>query len=305
MPLKIIEVLCKHGHADTLVAAAEGANALDVFVVEGSEDRLENVRIVVESIYAQRIVDTVHRVLQGSDGWRLNLIPLEATLPKPTAKNDRLPMPGTGSTREEIYHEVSMGARPNQNFVLLVIVSTAAAAIGLLQDNVAVVIGAMVIAPLLGPNIAFAFGCALGDRELMAKSSATNALGLGITFVIAVSIGFVLGGSNESAELMARTQVGLGGVALAIASGIAGALSITTGASAALVGVMEAVALLPPAATAGIMLGAKNTTLPPARAFCWGSISPPSIYRRRSSFWPRASVLADGSTANARSARLP
>jgi uncharacterized membrane protein len=56
--------------------------------------------------------------------------------------------------------------------------------------------------------------------------------------------------------LMARTDVGLGSVALALASGAAAVLSITTGLSSVLVGVMVAVALLPPTAALGLMLGA-------------------------------------------------
>jgi uncharacterized membrane protein len=55
---------------------------------------------------------------------------------------------------------------------------------------------------------------------------------------------------------MARTDVGLDSVALALASGAAAVLSLTTGLSSVLVGVMVAVALLPPTATLGLMLGA-------------------------------------------------
>lgn len=59
-----------------------------------------------------------------------------------------------------------------------------------------------------------------------------------------------------SAEILERTQVGFGGIVLALASGAAAVLSLTTGLSSALVGVMVAVALLPPAVTLGMMAGA-------------------------------------------------
>ena len=58
-----------------------------------------------------------------------------------------------------------------------------------------------------------------------------------------------------SPELAGRTNVGLDSVALALASGAAAALSLTTGLSSVMVGVMVAVALLPPAVTLGLMLG--------------------------------------------------
>jgi uncharacterized membrane protein len=61
-----------------------------------------------------------------------------------------------------------------------------------------------------------------------------------------------------SIELMSRTEAGLDSIALALASGAAAALSLTTGLPSVLVGVMVAVALLPPAAALGLMLGDGN-----------------------------------------------
>ena len=55
-------------------------------------------------------------------------------------------------------------------------------AIGLLKDNVAVVIGAMVIAPLLGPNLAMALGTALGDTDLMWKAFKTGLAGMSLVY---------------------------------------------------------------------------------------------------------------------------
>jgi uncharacterized membrane protein len=57
-------------------------------------------------------------------------------------------------------------------------------------------------------------------------------------------------------EIELRTWVGLGDILLALASGVAAALSVTTAASSALIGVMVAVALMPPLVVAGLLLGA-------------------------------------------------
>ena len=73
--------------------------------------------------------------------------------------------------------------------------------------------------------------------------------------ILSVLIGLSWPFDIDSPELMARTNVGLDSLALALASGAAAALSLTTGLSSVLVGVMVAVALLPPAATFGLMLG--------------------------------------------------
>ena len=116
----------------------------------------------------------------------------------------------------------------------------------------------MVIAPLLGPNLAFALGTALGDTSLMKKSGLTTALGISIAIVLSVVLGFLWPFDVTSPELMSRTNVGISSVVLALASGAAASISLTTGLSSVLVGVMVAVALLPPAATFGLMLGHGN-----------------------------------------------
>ena len=129
---------------------------------------------------------------------------------------------------------------------------------GLIKDNVAVIIGAMVIAPLLGPNLALGLGTALGDISLMVKSIFTTLVGIAIAVSMSIVIGYLWPTDTFSNELISRTEVGLDSIALALASGAAAALSLTTGLSSVLVGVMVAVALLPPAATVGIMLGYGN-----------------------------------------------
>ncbi len=78
--------------------------------------------------------------------------------------------------------------------------------------------------------------------------------------MVALSLSILIGKlwhlNFDSRELLARTDVGLDSVALALASGAAAVLSLSTGLPSVLVGVMVAVALLPPTATMGLMLGA-------------------------------------------------
>jgi uncharacterized hydrophobic protein (TIGR00341 family) len=126
----------------------------------------------------------------------------------------------------------------------------------MLRDSVAVVIGAMVIAPLIGPNIALALGTTLADGALLRRSLIVNLLGLLLGFVLAVGIGLALPIDPTISEISDRTSVGLSDVALALAAGIAGTLSVTRGVSTALIGVMVAVALLPPLVAMGMLTGA-------------------------------------------------
>ena len=120
------------------------------------------------------------------------------------------------------------------------------------------VIGAMVIAPLLGPNLALSLGTALGEFVLIRKAVKTLAAGVLLAVFLSVVIGLLYPAKLVSDELLARTFAEVDSIALALASGAAAALSLTMGLSSVLVGVMVAVALLPPAATLGLMLGQGN-----------------------------------------------
>jgi uncharacterized hydrophobic protein (TIGR00341 family) len=175
------------------------------------------------------------------------------------------------ASREELDNSVAGGARIDSNFILLVVLSTVVASVGLEQDNIAVVIGAMVIAPLLGPNVAFAFATAIGDHALMLSAAKSNVLGIALSVAIAAALTFLVTPNSESAELLARSSLHYWGIALALGSGAAAALSVTTAIPATLVGVMVSVALLSPAATLGIMVAAHKFDLAVGAAMLLGA----------------------------------
>ena len=158
------------------------------------------------------------------------------------------------TTREELYESVVKGVDLNLNFILMVIFSTIVVTIGLSEDNVAVIVGAMVIAPLLGPNIALSFAASIGNKNLILKSLYSIIIGI----LISITFGYIISTFSDlnyqSDEILSRTKIGMGDIVLALASGAAAALSMTTGISAALVGVMVSVALLPPAASFSILI---------------------------------------------------
>jgi uncharacterized hydrophobic protein (TIGR00341 family) len=255
--MKLIEVIADEGHTDTVLGIAEQQGALDFWVGASRDEGRLSVRIVTESESTQTIIDALHTVIGASSSARLVIINVEAYLPRPDEDDEesRGEARKTAASREELYNSISKNARLDGNYLLLVFLSTVVAAVGLLEDNVAVVIGAMVIAPLLGPNLAQALGVALGDRQLAWRALTTNVAGIAFAVALSAAIGFLLRGELTSDELLQRTEVGLDSVTLALASGAAAVLSISTGLPSVLVGVMVAVALLPPAATMGIMLG--------------------------------------------------
>lgn len=261
--MKIVEVITHRGNVDTVLSIGTTHGAIDQWTV-GSVDKDERqvLRLLVDAQHRQGVMDALQNALNIQETTRIVVLPVEATLPQAEAEEkEQEKSSPSGVTREELYYSISKNAELSGNFLLLVLLSTIVATIGLMENNIAVVIGAMVIAPLLGPNIALALATALGDTPLMWTSLKTNLTGLGLAFAVSLTIGLLLPIDLSSAELLSRTYVGMDSVVLALASGAAAVLSLTTGLSSVLVGVMVAVALLPPTATFGLLLGSGQSGL--------------------------------------------
>lgn len=252
--MKYVEVVADAGSTDTIAAIAEKHKANDFHKENVDEDGRRSMRLLLTDDQVQPALDTLQHVLGAQLTARIMVIPVDTVLPRPT-EEEKKGESSSVAARDAIYDSVEKNARLDVNFIVLVMLSTIVAAIGLIENNVAVVIGAMVIAPLLGPNLAFGLGTALGDVALMRKSAKSISVGILLAILLSVLLGYFWTSPLDSSELMSRTYAGLDSVALALASGAAAALSLTTGLSSVLVGVMVAVALLPPAATIGLMLG--------------------------------------------------
>lgn len=150
-----------------------------------------------------------------------------------------------------------------RNYLVLTIVSAVVATAGLLIDSPAVVVGSMVIAPLVGPALAASVGTVVGNPDMRFRGVVLQ--GVGVTAAIASAAafaGFVQAVNVippgleilEIGQIRERLAPDFLALAIALGAGVAGAISLSTGVSAALVGVMIAVALIPPAAVVGIAL---------------------------------------------------
>lgn len=254
--MRIIEVVTDCGHVDTLQGFAEQHAMLDFWSTPCEQESRCSIRLLVRPENQQQVLDGIQTIVGGTESSRILVLPVEATIPRPETVEDSEQKNSTTVTREELYQKIVKGIELDATFLWMVVLSTIVASIGLLADNVAVVIGAMVIAPLLGPNLALAFASALGDSMLIWQSLKTNFIGLGIALSISIAIGYFWPDDYTSQEILSRTDVGYDGVILALISGAAAVLALASGWSNSLVGVMVAVALLPPAATFGLMLGA-------------------------------------------------
>ncbi len=220
------------------------------------------------------LLDEIEQEFASCEGFRLNLLEVEATLPSLDKIEEEAEEGKTGQeaeeqekkskkslSRQELYTEISNSVNLDTNYLLMCLMSAVVASSGVLRGNVAVIVGAMVIAPLLGPNVGLALAATLGDLELGKRALKASLAGAGIALFIAVAAGFILQPAEWSAEVINRTSIGWGDIALGLASGSAGSLAFTTGAANAVIGVMIAVALMPPLVVVGLLLGAGELTL--------------------------------------------
>jgi uncharacterized hydrophobic protein (TIGR00341 family) len=264
MTLRQISVSVSEDDLVSVLSCAEDHEASGIRVhTETQKPRRATVEMLAGDKRRQELLDALQGVLSGREDWRISLLPVETTIPLPSDEleqeqkdGDDRPKRIAGLTREEILNSVWNQAEIGRNYLVFVILSAVVAAFGMIASNVAVVIGAMVIAPLLGPILAFSVGVALGEERLMLRAAAATATGIVLAVVLGVLIGLIWPIDADSPELLARAEIGFDGIAIGLASGAAAALSLVTGISSALVGVMVAVALLPPATAIGIFLGA-------------------------------------------------
>jgi uncharacterized hydrophobic protein (TIGR00341 family) len=224
------------------------------------------VRILLDAEQTETVMDLLEKRYSSGEGNRVVILPVEATLPRAQEEPEPEGTPSTEPSppeekpperigREELYEDIKNGARLSHVYMAMVALSTVVAAIGLIHNSVAIIIGAMVIAPLLGPNVALSLGITLGDLSLLRHGLLTALAGIAAALALSVIIGVLLNVDPTLSEMASRTTVGMGDIVVALASGTAGALAFTTGVSATLIGVMVAVALLPPLVTSGLLLG--------------------------------------------------
>ena len=261
MPLRHVEMICPEDRGDEVGELIGDIETLDLW-----HDRLMDgkimVRILVQAEQVEAVLDRLEGRYGGMDGFRVLVTSVEVALPHPDqAEADdaeaEAPEPSPGRiSRHELYADISAAADTSRVFLIMVFLSSVVAAIGLARSNVAIIIGAMVIAPLLGPCMALALATTLADGDLGRRAVRTMAVGIVMVLTVSMVLGMAMSDTGGAAELLSRTDVRLGDVAVALASGAAGALAFTTGVHTPLVGVMVAVALLPPLVAVGLFMGA-------------------------------------------------
>lgn len=144
-------------------------------------------------------------------------------------------------------------AVPSLNFYILLFLSGVISTLGLLANSAATIIGAMIVAPLMGPILAIAYAMVAGNRRLLKRSSFTLVTGVALTIGTAILLAYFIGLKTLGSEVLGRTRPTLIDLGIAVAAGSVGAFAKSRkGVADALPGVAIAVALVPPLSVIGV-----------------------------------------------------
>jgi len=234
------------------------------FWYEEIEEEKIVIKMLLDAEKSQTVIDKLNDNFGSYDPFRLLLFHVEASLPveegkteeeKKETEKEEEGKETKGVSREEIYTEVKDQSELTSVYLLLTVLAAVVASIGVVRNDVAVIIGAMVIAPMLSPNVGLSLATTLADYDLARKAFKTASAGIILSFLVSVALGLLLTVDPQTPQIATRTDIGLLHVVLALAAGSAGALAYTKALSAAVIGVMVSLALIPAIATSGLLIG--------------------------------------------------
>ncbi|WP_254280509.1 TIGR00341 family protein [Haloarcula marina] len=258
--MRLVQILIPKGNRSSVIGALD-ENGIDyaVFDEVGRGEFEAMVQFPIPPSGVEPVMEELVEAGVREDAYTI-------VLPTETVVSQRLSalverFPGLRISRDELYARAQDLAPANSTFYAFLILSTVIATTGLLLDSSATIIGAMVVAPLMGPAISASVGAILDDPGMASRGITLQVTGLFAAIVTAALMGWLLQQTilippgldiQTIPQIAERTSPNFLSLFLALGSGIAGSLSIMRGSGSTLVGVAIAVALVPPAATSGL-----------------------------------------------------
>ncbi|MFA9426419.1 TIGR00341 family protein [Natronorubrum sp. A-ect3] len=265
--MRYVEVTIPTGRKGAVLDILEDED-IDYIVSDETSDR-DYVAVVRFLLPSQAVERTLDRLTEAGISDDANIVVfdtqtvLSANFAQLNAKHSRDGSVGDRLSRQELQTRAA-GLTPSfPVYAMMTFISAIVATSGLLLDSPAVVVGSMVIAPLIGPALAASVGTVIADTELRSTGLIYQFSGLGIAVLGSIMlaglvriVGLEPAGIDivAIAELEERVAPNLLALVIALGAGVAGILSLTRELSEAIVGVMIAAALIPPAAAVGIAL---------------------------------------------------
>ncbi len=174
--------------------------------------------------------------------------------------------------RIQVYERIKTGSQWGFDFMMLTALSTSIAAFGLIQSSAAVVIGAMLVAPLMTPMLGAGLALLQGNRNLLIDALRAVALGFALALAIGCLVGLLSPVKVLTSEMQARGAPTLLDLSVALLAGFAAAYAYARPhLLAALPGVAIAAALVPPIATTGVCLALGEVGVAAGAALLFGT----------------------------------
>ena len=202
------------------------------------------------------LTDIRDKRVPGKEKFAVASLPAGKELEK--AYNKRLPFFTYASEDrfKDLFTALREDARFDSTYVVLMVLSTMLATVGLYLNSASVIIGAMLLAPLMAPIISLSMSMLRYDRKLFKRSLKKVVIGIAVSLLVAVVLTVISPYQPVTGEMQARLNPSILDLFVAIVAGIAGAYTKSfKEILQSLAGVAIAVALVPPLAVAGIGLG--------------------------------------------------
>lgn len=259
MPFRRIDLLAKDLTFEAVRDALDGDEVNDLYLIK-RDDGLLQASIVLDERLTEHAIDVLTDSFGEHERFNLLIYQIAARVTpagydqeqESVAEHDKA---RDRISRDELIDDLKAGGEVRPIYLAQVVISCVVAAVGMIRDSTAMVIGGMVIAPLLLPSMSLALGTTIGDLRMILRSVIASAAGIALGFFIALSIGLIFVFDPQVEQVAMRSQTQYTDIVVALAAGAAGALAVTTGVSPALIGVMVAVALVPPLVASGLLLG--------------------------------------------------
>ncbi len=245
---RLIEVFLPTERLELARSSISGLRTTSVWTERLSETHSQ-LHILTDSANSEKVTERLSSSLADTiDDIRIVCLPVEASIPEEKSSSGII-------SYDELKQDIVEMTSPSPSTWILTFLSAVVAAAGLYRNSATILIGAMVIAPLLGPSVGLSLSLIHGEKRLFGVSLREMVIRSVIAFVFSAVLGMLLVVDPTLSEITARIQAGPSDIVLALASGAAGAIALCAGGSSTLIGVMVAVALMPPIVTAGLLWG--------------------------------------------------
>ncbi|MCD4706174.1 MAG: TIGR00341 family protein [Candidatus Sabulitectum sp.] len=245
---RLIEVFLPTERLELARSSVSGLRVTSIWTERLSETHSQ-LHILTDSANSEKVTEKLSSALADTiEDIRIICLPVEASIPEQKSSSGMI-------SYDELKQDIVEMTSPSPSTWILTFLSAVVAAAGLYRNSATILIGAMVIAPLLGPSVGLSLSLVHCDRKLFGLSLREMIIRSLIAVIFSALLGMVFTVNPALSEITSRIQAGPSDIVLALASGAAGAIALCTGGSSTLIGVMVAVALMPPLVTAGLLWG--------------------------------------------------